>query len=314
MTLPDLSCLCANPTPYPTSDPIHRLPDGPLSRFHSPGTSPIASPHFSASPRIPSRVLLIVTMFIASSAVISANSLCRLPIVPNTDDGYRMRGNRCEGIYAREVATHSMVITSLTSNFDELPQRSTYRIRLSWPAGAHGTLHIAGRGHRYGAHYALDTVVDAATSTFSWPAQILIKRNFRRTNLGFLAWQESASNGNSTKHYLPLRVSLQSSPNDRPSDPDAVHTIAFRPGARFSRMYSTLERLCEGDVRTVFERTEIGLRYYSTEKVLYPITLSGPPGLYRLTIEPQRDDGVYSTPLVVSFWHGTETLDPSCDD
>ena len=259
------------------------------------------------------RVLVIVVLLMASSDALSANDYCRFPTVPNTDDGYRMRGDRCEGIHAIEVASFGMVPISFTSCFDEFATGTPSTMKLSWPAGGDDSIVISGGGIRSGAHYAMDTVVAPAAGTFSWSADIINRRQFRRADLGFLAWREFESNGYSLKKYVPLGVAHSASSKATCREQDGVYTIAFRPGERFSKMHTTLERICNGTVDVVEERTELGRKYYSTEKVVYALAIPESVGLYRIRIEGERDNGTHGQPLVFMFAQKNGVGEVPCD-
>jgi len=258
-------------------------------------------------------IVVIVAFLMALSDALPANDYCQFPAVPNTVDGYRMRGDRCEGIHAVEVASLGMVPTSFTYFFEEFANRSPSTMKLSWTASGDDSIVLSGRGMRFGAHYAMDTVAAAGSGTFSWSAEILIRRQFRRAELGFLAWREYESNGQSLKQYVPLGVSHNLASTATQSTQGGVYTFVFRPGKRFVRMYRTLERVCNEAVDVVEERALLNRPYLGTDKVAYALAIPKSVGLYRIRIEGERDDGSYCPHLVFTFIQKHGTVDVPCE-
>ena len=258
--------------------------------------------------RLSIQILLIAAMVTMLSQTIMAADYCRFPSVEDTQDGYRMREDRCEGIRSVQHSAPPIELTSLMLGDDSLSISSS-PLRLSWILDSNDDLLISARGDRHGAYYALDTVVPADKGEFSWPSDILVRRGFRRDDLGFLAWY----NGDLGVISVPLSVNQDSPVNSR--NAGGPYLISIRPGNRLSEVFVRVDRICDnGGIRIVHQRTELGRPYYSKLGFTFLLNNPGPTGRYRLTLDAKTDNETYSTSsLTFIFEHIDTNRGASCD-
>ena len=262
------------------------------------------------SHKTPIIILLIAAIVAASAQTITAEDYCRFRPVTNTQDGYRMRdGDRCEGIRSVEHSAPPMELTSLTLHYDSFSSSSPSPIRLTWTFESDEDLIIAGRGHRHGAYYALDTVVPTNNGEFSWPADILVRRDFRRDDLGFLAWYTD----DLARIHVPVSVHHDSQVASR--NAGGPYLIGIRPGNLLSEVFVKVEQICDdGRVRSVHQRTELGRHYYSKIGFSFLLNNPGPTGRYLLTLDSKIDNETYSTSsLAFTFEHIDTNGAASCE-
>src|SRR5262245_57769459 len=70
--------------------------------------------------------------------------------------GYRLRGDRCEGIYVQEVAGTPLVVASLTDGFAPFDLKTVQHLLLTWSAPADTELHLRALGLRRKLYYRMD--------------------------------------------------------------------------------------------------------------------------------------------------------------
>jgi hypothetical protein len=87
------------------------------------------------------------------------------------DSQYRSRGDRCEGIFQRQVAA-SLAPQSLTIGKVEVPKTGT-NISVSWSATQNqGSLELRARSLSCDPPYQMSATVSASKGAFSWPSTI----------------------------------------------------------------------------------------------------------------------------------------------
>src|SRR5919108_743620 len=73
--------------------------------------------------------------------------------------GYRMRGDRCEGIYIKEVSTTILLVASLTESFEDYDLNSSKPLLIEWnKASGDGVVRLRAQGLRRRLYYRMDTV------------------------------------------------------------------------------------------------------------------------------------------------------------
>ena len=75
--------------------------------------------------------------------------------------GYRVRGNRCEGVYIREVSNTTLHIASLTESFEDYDLSSGKDLLVEWTAPAKANVRLRTHSLRHKLYYRMDAVPQA---------------------------------------------------------------------------------------------------------------------------------------------------------
>lgn len=75
----------------------------------------------------------------------------------DSPNAYKQRSDRCEGIYAREVAGDVLLLGSLTESFDDFSPTSGGRLRLSWRSPGSESVHLRVYSLRPHFYYRMDS-------------------------------------------------------------------------------------------------------------------------------------------------------------
>ena len=161
---------------------------------------------------------------------------CDPGLVGNTGSemAYKLRGDRCEGIYRLEVGGLAVRLESLTEGFKSFDTSDSLPLEIFWsvPSGAGDRgVHLQANALLPRTFYRMDAVVAAETGTFQWPCGLLDRQGYGRDDIGIFGWLE-ASGTEDEKIYLPLRV-VQGGRPDR----TGVYELAFSPRRRLEEVY-----------------------------------------------------------------------------
>lgn len=143
--------------------------------------------------------------------------------------GYRLRGDRCEGTFDREVSGASFRVASFYQSFGPFdPAEGS--VPLTWDTPEPGVVHIRVRSLREGGElYGLDTQLRPGTTTFAWPTDFVRVLRLDPAQLApaaFLVVDDK-------EMYLPLRVTPASAV-------PASYTLTLLSVERMDRLFVTV--------------------------------------------------------------------------
>jgi hypothetical protein len=126
---------------------------------------------------------------------------------PDNPLGYRRRGDRCEGEYVRDVsASGSLLIASLTENFEEFDTSLKDPLRVSWTAPEGATVTIQGYSLRFRLHYRMRTLRPSKDSAYVWTTSLLRQLGVKRADLGVVGVARVPLGGTAREVLVPLRI------------------------------------------------------------------------------------------------------------
>src|SRR6185503_14170326 len=122
---------------------------------------------------------------------IQSSLVCDAALAPQRGPlGYRLRGNRCEGLYEEMAELGSMRPVSLTLR--EVPVPSP-ELRLSWPlSSAKESVRIEASAFKPNVYYRMNTI--AAASGYRWPTDVLQDLGLSEVQLGVIATADEVVN------------------------------------------------------------------------------------------------------------------------
>jgi hypothetical protein len=203
--------------------------------------------------------------------------------------GYRPRGDRCEGVYVKQVGGTTMALASLTATFEDYRTDSLEHLILTW-GSPDTSVRIRVRGIQPNLYYGMDVAPPEAARSYSWPAGVLSGLKIRQRDIGALAWTTRDIGGSLRKVYLPLRIST----SGRASAP-AHYTLVVFPGVRLKEVFLTLgpaDSAGRPAGKLIRSDQAVDRGYYPPER---PIRIVLPslrsPGLYHVRITARLPDG-----------------------
>jgi hypothetical protein len=232
-----------------------------------------------------------------------ADSLCDPSLGDNSKSpmAYRLRGDRCEGIYAQQVSAISVEILSLVASFGPFDPAKDRKLLLAWraPAGSERDVRLRAFSFKPRIYYRMDTAVPASRGEYRWPTDVLASVELGRDDLGLIAWINLPGSGGSTRQvYLPLRAGAGA------AKADAGYDISLFPSVRLSEVRLIVSRLDDkGDVAATLQDKELGIGYYpAAAPTVFSTGKLGPAGFYRLVVTAVPKSGL-SVEQDIEFYH-----------
>jgi len=234
----------------------------------------------------------------AAAGPLAAPACDASKIVLDRPDGYRERGERCEGVYAQlPVSGDLLAVVSFTRGPAAFDLRQG-PIRLEWPAqAAPSGLRIRAVSLRRGLHYQMDTALPPGSTSFTWPTDILVMQQLQAGEIGVRAWADEGSCG---RRDLPLHVPLRFRQGDAAAVAERPELLIV-PGFDLRRLEAVLERVdAEGRATALGSPADLGRTSYPAG---HPLVIRPPlppePGTYRIRLGlERRSDGLRFTDLV----------------
>jgi hypothetical protein len=218
-------------------------------------------------------------------------------------NGYRLRGDRCEGIYVKEVGSTTLLVASLIETVEDFNPASGQNLIVEWNAPGKAEIHMRVHALRHRLYYQMDTDRPSDNTRYTWQPTQLAAFNLKRGELGFTAWTSQLVGGTKRNIYLPLRISQQAAAVRSRS-----YEVALVPGVELAEVYYSLAPEGQGGRSGAFLKKDqaLGYGHYPAER---KITLKTPelktPGVYYLKIGATLRAGG-STTTEVWFYHSGE--------
>jgi len=170
-------------------------------------------------------VLLRRTCVIGGWLVVGASALAAqaTPARPACDsglvqlaapvNGYQARGDRCEGVYARQVAGTTLFLSSFTETFEKYDLDSDDPLVIHWTAKPDSGVQLRAETIKAGRYYRMDTRAAASDSVYRWPNRILSSERLGKSDLGVLGWTRVNVGGRRRIAYVPVAITQKGAPN-----------------------------------------------------------------------------------------------------
>jgi hypothetical protein len=208
---------------------------------------------------------------------------------------YRLRGERCEGIYVQQVSSSALVMASFTSVFEPFAANNE-ELRVQWDGPERAEVRLRARTLDRRLHYRMDaTRIANAPPVLSWPAALLHSLEIRPGNLGLLAWVPSGASPIGKDLYLPARVlGSDLGPAARSL------RLALLPGVELSEVYVSLAPWRDGKPGAMIRDGEaLRYGYYPADRSI-EVTLPAPDwtGIFYLELAGTlRSGGSVTLPI-----------------
>jgi hypothetical protein len=151
--------------------------------------------------------LLLLALWVPASAT-SQQAGCDPTLRARADHphGYRMRGDRCEGIYIQDVALATLLVASLTESYESFDPRRGGELHLAWSVPWPAAVQLRAYSLTRKLYYRMDTLQPAGRTTYLWPSGLLAALDITRPNLGVVAWMQHRFGDEYRPIYLPLQI------------------------------------------------------------------------------------------------------------
>jgi len=227
---------------------------------------------------------------------LSAQSNCDASLLKMSTGplGYQDRGDRCEGTYIKQVGSTTLFVASFTELFEQYDAKSGKPLQIEWDNLATDTgVQIRALGVKQKLYYRMDSFRPAATTSYSWPTDMLASLNILKNDIGVIGTTRHAIGQVRRDVYLPLRIRQQSN-----AAPGGVYHLALLPGVELSEIYISIAPVSQDGRAQEFIRDneKLGYGYYPAERIIeIPISGLKGTGIYYMEIGAALKSGGIST-------------------
>lgn len=243
--------------------------------------------------RIQAIVLALVAAMASAQPCLSQGCDASFRSSASDPYGYRARGNRCEGVYIKDLSA-SLRIVSFTREFDAFAGVDPI-LHLNWAGGSSQEIHLRASSLRPRLYYEMDSVQPGGSTSYDWETSLLTALRITRQELGIVGWTSQRIGGQDRQVYLPVAVTT--------SKPDKKTSYQFIlvSGVELHELYVSLSLLDKDGSRVATLRKGEPLKagYYPAEAgipILVPELKK--PGLYVLELGAEFQRGGVSTETV----------------
>jgi hypothetical protein len=244
---------------------------------------------------LPRRASLIgVWLVVSASRAVAQATTARLPCDSNLVqlaapvNGYQPRGDRCEGVYARQVAGTTMFLSSFTESFEKYDIDSDDPLVIKWSAHTDSGVQLRAETIKAGRYYRMDARAQPRDSVYRWPNRILSSERLAKSDLGVLGWTRITLGGRRRVAYVPLSVTQKNSPTTC-----GPLQVAFSTETRLTEVLVSLSLLDSTGAETrVIKKDE------ALNRGFYP---AGSPILVTLKRDELAAPGVYSLKVAATL-------------
>src|SRR5262245_45518620 len=181
------------------------------------------------------------------------NARCDERIVPlaSNANGYRQRGDRCEGMYDRPTGGTTLFIASFTEFFEDFKPAWGDSLVVEWRAAGDSVLHIRGETWSRDRVYRLDAFRPSWSGSFVWPTNLLAVERVAQRELTVAAWTRQVVGDTVVPVYVPLRI------RQRQAAKCGSFRLVFWPGESLRDIRVSVVHLdAKGDATQVVRRDE----------------------------------------------------------
>jgi len=222
--------------------------------------------------------------------------------------GYRQRGDRCEGLYQKQVGGTTLFLASLTEFFEDYDAASGQQLVVDWSAPDSGVVQLRAEGIRRKLYYRMESRRPAGSDSYRWPPDVLAALHIKRDDIGILGWTQHQLGGVQRNVYVPLRVT-----QTHAARTCGTTLVVLFPGVKLEEVFVSLASLGTDGQPVTWTRKDkpLGYGYYPAEKpIKVPVTEFAAPGVYYLGISAKLSNGGF-TALERWIYHAGRS--PTCD-
>ncbi len=214
--------------------------------------------------------------------------------------GYRPRGDRCEGLYEREVGGTPLFLVSVTEFFEDFDAGSRKPLVVEWSSPAGSAVQLRAEGLKHDLYYRMDSRPPAGTKSYTWPSDVLAALKIKRADIGVVGRTRLLVGGTERTVFVPLRVRQAQAAAEC-----GTYLIMLFPTVEFDSVFISLASLGpDGRPEKWLRRDkELGYDWYPAEQpIRVPVTELSARGVHELSISAKRSSGG-SAPLRYWFYH-----------
>jgi hypothetical protein len=222
---------------------------------------------------------------------------------------YRQRGDRCEGVYGKNVSGSSTLrVAALVESLEAFDVGSTLPLRVEWTPPPGDSVTVRASAIRAGLYYRMETAHPIAEPRFLWPSDVRAPLRISSADIGITGVIAKSIGGERREVLVPLRISQR-----KPPIRSASYRLTLWPTVGLSEVYVTIAATsADGAPTKYLQRDEpLGYGYYPAER---PIVVRLPAlaqrGVYLVRIAATREGSGGATRDILLYHPGAVVPSP----
>ncbi len=197
--------------------------------------------------------------------------------------GYRMRDDRCEGIYIREVSSSILRIASFTESFEDYDLNLSKDIMIEWnKSPGENVVRLRAQGLKRRLYYRMDTIRPAGNTSFAWSTAILTALKLQQKDIGAVGFTNYSVGNTDRDVYIPLRIKQKGNPAQ-----NGNYKLVLLPGVELKEVFLSVAPVgIDGRLKTFIKDSDaLGYGFYPADRGI-EVSISGlkEPGIYYVGI------------------------------
>ena len=226
-----------------------------------------------------------------------------LPVRVTDPLHFRQRGDRCEGVYGRNVAGSSVLqIVSLVEHAERFDDTSSAPLRIEWTPPDGGAVTLRASPTRPGFYYRMATARPIAGARYEWPSDVRRSLRIGSTDIGIVGSTMIALGGARREVFVPLRITQR-----RPSVSSPRYHLTLLPAVGLSEVYVTIATTAADGAPAQFRQRDqkLAYGYYPAGRPIdVRLPALGIRGVYYVRIAATREGGGSATRTFLLYHPG----------
>jgi hypothetical protein len=197
--------------------------------------------------------------------------------------GYRVRGDRCEGVFVEDVS-FTLLLGSFHYPRKDFQPRVGTSVRLTWSLPPANQVQVQAVSLRPQLFFRMDTVRPATETTYLWPTDFVERVKLTGAEIGLLSWADLPIGGRTQRVYSPVSIA------DRVGEPE----VLLVPEAQLNEMtfsLVTIDGQGRPDVTVVSDR-RLSLGYYPAgQPIAIRLPVLDAKRIYRIEVAASLKNG-----------------------
>jgi hypothetical protein len=243
---------------------------------------------------------------VAATPLIECDSL--LPTRAGDPLRYRQRGDRCEGVYGRDVAGSStLLVASLVERAEAFADTGSPPLRVEWTPPPGAPVSLRAYSLRPGLFYRMETARPISGTHFDWPADVRAPLRIGSADIGLKGTSVITLNGARREVLVPLRIGRRSVPRA------ARYRLTLLPSVGLGEVYLTVAATDGTGAPTQYlaRDEKLGYGFYPADRPIdVRLPVLGAAGVYLVRLAATLERGGSATQSVLLFHPGPPTEPP----
>lgn len=212
-------------------------------------------------------------------AAAQADSHCdpSLPVSIANPLGYRLRGDRCEGVFVQEVSATQLAVVSFGRLALEVSPDVDDALTLEW-GPASGEVRLRAYALKPRTYYRMDAHRPAGSRSYRWPTDVVAALDLAAEDIGVVALTTAVVGSRMRDVHMPVLAG-------RPAGQPNTYDLLLMPGAELREVFVAVSAVGADGAPEPTRPMPLNYGYYPAGRsIRVPVGPLAAPGIYFVEI------------------------------